>query len=62
MHETWSSTIVGRIEIQGRRLTGEVNSARRAREFIIIVEVRLGERSKSANAPIAESMRWVIGE
>lgn len=30
MHENWSTTIVGHIEIKGRRLVTEVNSSRRA--------------------------------
>jgi hypothetical protein len=42
MHENWSTTVVGHIEIKGRRLLAEVNSARRAQEFKTLVEERLG--------------------
>ena len=42
LHETWSTTIVGHLEIKGRRLLVEVNSARRALEFKTLVEERLG--------------------
>jgi SEC-C motif len=42
MHKDWSTTIVGHLEIKGRRLVAEVNSARRAQEFKTLVEERLG--------------------
>jgi hypothetical protein len=42
LHEGWSNTIVGHIEIKGRRLVADVNSARRAEEFKALVEERLG--------------------
>lgn len=46
LHENWSTTIVGRIEIKGRRLVAEVNSAKRAQEFKSLVEERLGGEAR----------------
>lgn len=46
MHESWSNTIVGHLEIKGRRLVAEVNSARRAEEFKSLVEERLGGEAR----------------
>jgi hypothetical protein len=46
MHESWSTTIVGHIEIKGRRLLAELNSARRAQEFKTLVEERLGGEAR----------------
>jgi hypothetical protein len=46
MHEGWSNTIVGHIEIKGRRLVAEVNSARRAQEFKTLAEARLGGEAR----------------
>jgi len=64
MHESWSNTIVGHIEIKGRRLVAEVNSARRAQEFITIVEERLAgearlraDRIQSVEKMLAEPHR-----
>jgi hypothetical protein len=46
LHESWSNTIVGHLEIKGRRLVAEVNSARRAEEFKNLVEERLGGEAR----------------
>jgi hypothetical protein len=46
LHENWPSTIVGHLEIRGRRLVAEVNSARRAQEFKTLVEERLGGEAR----------------
>jgi hypothetical protein len=46
MHENWSTTIIGHIEIKARRLVAEVNSARRAQEFKTLVEERLGGEAR----------------
>jgi hypothetical protein len=46
MHESWSTTIVGHIEIKRRRLLAELNSARRAQEFKTLVEERLGGEAR----------------
>jgi SEC-C motif len=64
LHESWSTTIVGHIEIKGRRLVAEVNSARRAQEFKTLVEERLGgearlraDRIQSVEKMLAERNR-----
>jgi hypothetical protein len=46
LHEGWSNTIVGHIEIKGRRLVADVNSARRAQEFKSLIERRLGGEAR----------------
>jgi len=46
LHEDWSTTIVGHIEIKGRRLVAEVNSAGRAQEFKTLVAERLGGEAR----------------
>jgi hypothetical protein len=46
LHEGWSNTIVGHIEIKGRRLVADLNSARRAQEFKSLVEERLGSEAR----------------
>ena len=46
LHKDWSSTVVGHIEIKGRRLVAEVNSAGRAQEFKTLVEERLGGEAR----------------
>jgi hypothetical protein len=64
LHESWSTTIVGYLEIKGRRLVAEVNSARRAQEFKTLVEERLGgdarlraDRIQSVEKMLAERNR-----
>jgi len=64
MHESWSTTVVGHIEIKGPRLVAEVNSARRAQEFKALVEERLGgearlraDRIQSVDKMLAERNR-----
>jgi hypothetical protein len=64
LHESWSTTIVGHIEIKGRRLLAELNSARRAQEFETLVEERLGgearlraDRIQSVEKMLAERNR-----
>jgi hypothetical protein len=42
MHESWTDTVLGQLEIQGRKLSAEVNSASRALELRGIIESRLG--------------------
>lgn len=44
MHASWTSTILGHLEVKGRKLTADVNSARRARELRVLIESRLGEQ------------------
>ena len=64
MRENWSTTVIGHIEIKGRRLVAEVNSAGRAREFKTLVEERLrgearlrAERIQSVEKMLAERNR-----
>jgi hypothetical protein len=64
LHKDWSSTIVGHIEIKGRRLVAEVNSAGRAQEFKTLVGERLGgearlraDRIQSVEKMLAERKR-----
>lgn len=45
-HKSWSNTILGRLEIKGRKLIAEVNSARRARELRTVIESRLAETAR----------------
>jgi hypothetical protein len=42
MHKTWDNTILGHLNIAGRTLTVEVNSAQRARKISQEIEQRLG--------------------
>lgn len=64
LHQSWTNTIVGHIEIKGRRLLAELNSARRAQEFKAVVEERLGgearlraDRIQSVEKMLAERNR-----
>jgi hypothetical protein len=64
LHESWSNTILGHLEITGRRLVAEVNSARRAQEFKTLIEERLGgqarlraDRIQSVEKMLAERSR-----
>src|SRR5271167_3692228 len=64
LHKDWPTTIVGHIEIKGRRLVAEVNSAGRAQEFKTLVEERLGgearlraDRIQSVEKMLAERKR-----
>lgn len=43
MHKSWDNTILGTISIRGKKLTAEVNSARRAARLRREIERRLGE-------------------
>lgn len=53
MHESWSNTIVGQIEIKTQRVVAEVNSARRARESS--VSSRSASQVRRDFAPTASS-------
>jgi len=46
MHKTWENTILGRLNISGRSLVVEVNSANRARKIHEEIEHRLGLHAK----------------
>jgi hypothetical protein len=58
MHANWNNTVLGRIEIEAGRLTGEVNSVERGQRFRGLVEAALGAgarlRSLETVAPSAE--------
>jgi len=45
-HEEWTNTILGHIEIDGTRLVAQVNSAKRAREFLGLVQEALGSHAR----------------
>lgn len=45
-HKNLSNTILGRLEIRGRKLVAEVNSARRALELRTVIESRLAETAR----------------
>jgi hypothetical protein len=47
MHAHWDNTILGRILIDGRRLTAEVNSAQRAETLRVLIEARLGDGARA---------------
>jgi Protein of unknown function (DUF2384) len=61
LHKDWSTTIVGHIEIKGRRLVAEVNSAGRAQEFKALVEERLGDEAR-LRADRIQSMEKMLAE
>ncbi len=61
-HEQWDSTTLGNIEIDGNRLSVDVNSQQRAERFRGIVDEALGQRARyriteiqSADQDLAES-------
>ena len=45
-HKSWSNTILGRLEIKGRKLIAEVNSASRAHEIRTLIESRLAQAAR----------------
>ena len=61
LHKDWSTTIVGQIEIKGRRLIAEVNSAARAQEFKALVEERLGGEAR-LRADRIQSMEKMLAD
>lgn len=46
LHESWTNTVLGHLEVKARRLTAQVNSARRAAELRALIESRLGEQAR----------------
>jgi len=46
LHTSWANTSLGRVEISGKRLIAEVNSAKRAETLRQIVEDALGDRAR----------------
>ena len=52
VHRSWENTVYGRIEIDGRELRAEVNSAERAARLGALLEERLGERIRHKHTAI----------
>ena len=46
VHESWNNTVLGKMEIDGKRLTAEVNSQERAATLRGLIEKALGERAR----------------
>jgi hypothetical protein len=46
MHKEWDNTSLGRLRIEGTRLTAEVNSAKRAAALRSLIEQRLGDTAQ----------------
>lgn len=44
--ETWDNTILAHLEVKARKLTADVNSARRALELRELIESRLGQQAR----------------
>lgn len=51
-HGGWENTVLGHIEIDGRELRAEVNSARRATRLRDVIEERLGERVRHVRTEV----------
>ncbi len=58
LHEEWTNTVLGSIEIDGTRLVVQVNSAKRAKEFRSLVKQALGShvRYRATEIRSAEKM------
>ena len=61
MHRSWKNTVLGQIRIEPKRLTCEVNSAKRAEKFRQIVEKRLGGHARFKATEI-QSVKRMIAE
>ena len=61
MHKSWSNTIQGHLEIKGRKLSAEVNSARRAIELRLLIESRFGDEVRF-RADRIQSLEKLMGE
>lgn len=60
-HKSWDNTVLGRIRIEGRRLTAEVNSSERAERLRDIVEKKLGARARYRCAEV-QSVERLLAE
>lgn len=60
-HKSWSNTILGHLEIKGRKLIAEVNSARRALELRTLIETRLAEAARFRTDTI-QSLEKLLGD
>ena len=61
MHASWDNTVLGSIEIDGGRLTAEVNSAERESALKALIETALGERGRYRATEI-QSMEKLLAE
>lgn len=52
MHKHWDNTTLGLIRIDGKRLTAEVNSAKRAADLRTLIEQRLGKTARALPAVV----------
>lgn len=60
MHKDWDNTVLGTLRIEGKRLTAEVNSARRAAALRKLIEERLGAAAH-AKPSIVRSVQSLLG-
>ncbi len=60
-HKSWDNTILGRIEIDGQRLTAEVNSAKREKKLRSLIEKALG-RAARHRATAIQSVEKLLAE
>jgi hypothetical protein len=60
-HKGWETTVLGHIEIDGKQLTAEVNSAQRAVELKRLVSEQLGEKARYRVTEI-QSMERLLAE
>ena len=61
LHSSWNNTILGHLEIKGRKLIAEVNSARRALELRALIESRLPGQA-AFRADRIESLERLLAE
>jgi hypothetical protein len=59
MHKAWDNTALGHLRIEGKRLTAEVNSARRDAALHKLIEERLGS-SAHARPSIVRSVQSML--
>lgn len=59
MHKDWDNTTLGHIRIEGKRLTAEVNSAKRAATLRKLIEQRLGDTAH-AKPSIVQSVQSLL--
>ncbi len=61
LHSHWDNTVLGSIEIDGKRMTATVNSARRAAAFRKIVSKAMGSRAKLRATEVQAIERALAG-
>ncbi len=60
VHKEWDNTTLGTVRIEGKRLTGEVNSAKRAVALRRLIEERLSETAH-VKPSIVQSVQSMLG-